>query len=197
MKKKIMLLSTLLTALLMTNATVSEARTHALDVKVKFVKSDSKKLRVVANQPNGLLNVSLYNESGELLYAGQVQAIENLGKQFDLSALPDGKYSLTVSGSTFRSTQRVAIKDGNLLIDTESYNEVLKPEVKNWSKNQFVIVLTVPTSITITDEYGEELYSAVANESKRYDLSTLPNGKYLLTFIIGDSQFTETVNVVK
>jgi hypothetical protein len=197
MNKKIMLLSTLLTALLMTNATVSEARTHALDVKVKLVKSDGKKLRVVANQPSGSLNVNLYNESGELLYSGQVQTIENLGKQFDLTALPDGKYSLTVSGSTFSSTQKVAIKDGNLTIDTESYNETLKPEVRTLAKNQFVIALTVPTSITITDVYGEELYSAVANESKRYDLSTLPSGKYVLTFVIGGNLFTETVNVVK
>ncbi len=192
-----MLLSTLLTALLMTNATVSEARTHTLDVKVKFVKSDGKKLRVVANQPSGLLNVSLYNESGELLYAGQVQAIENLGKRFDLSALADGKYSLTVTGGTFSSTQQVAIKDGNLTIDTDSYNETLKPEIKPLAKNQFTIALTVPTSITITDLYGQELYSAVANESKRYDLSTLPNGQYQITFIIGGSMFTETVKVVK
>ncbi len=192
-----MLLSTLLTALLMTNATVSEARTHALDVKVKFVKSDGKKLRVVANQPSGLLNVSLYNESGELLYSGQVQAIENLGKRFDLSALADGKYSLTVTGGTFSSTQQVAIKDGNLTINTDSYNETLKPEVKPLAKNQFIIAVSVPTSITITDLLGEELYSAVANESKRYDLSTLPNGQYQITFIIGDSMFTETVKVVK
>ncbi len=192
-----MLLSTLAAAMLMTNATVSEARTHALDVKVKFVKSDSKKLRVVANQPNGSLNVNLYNESGELLYSGQVQTIENLGKQFDLSALADGKYSLTVSGDTFSSTQRVVIKDGNLTIDTESYNETVKPEVKPLAKNQFVIALNVPTSITITDVYGEEVYSAVANESKRYDLNTLPSGKYVLTFVIGGSVFTETVTVVK
>ena len=181
----------------MTNATVSEARTHALDVKVKFVKSASKKLRVVANQPSGLLNVNLYSESGELLYSGQVQTIENIGKQFDLSALPDGKYSLTVGDSTFSSTQQVAIKDGNLTIDTESYNETLKPEVKPWAKNQFIIALTVPTSITIADAFGEELYSAVANKSKRYDLSTLPSGKYVLTFVVGSSLFTETVNVVK
>jgi hypothetical protein len=197
MKKKIMLLSTLVAAMLMTNATVSEARTHALDVKVKLVKSASKKLRVVANQPSGLLNVSLYNESGELLYSGQVQTIENLGKQFDLTALADGKYSLTVGGDTFNSTQRVVIKDGNLTIDTESYNETVKPEVKPLAKNQFIVALSVPTSITITDVYGEELYSAVVNESKRYDLSTLPSGKYVLTFVIGGSLFTETVNVVK
>jgi hypothetical protein len=197
MKKKIMLSTTLIAALLMNSPNVAEARSHALDVKVKFVKSDSKKVRLMANQPNNSLDVSIYNEAGEVLFSGKVQTIENLGRQFDLSALADGNYTLIVGGASFWSTQRINIKNGNLVIDSDSYTEVIKPLVMAKANNQFYLQVYANTGIEIKNYYGEEIYSELTDKSKVYDLSALATGKYTFTFVIDGHLFTETVNVVK
>lgn len=199
MNKNTILSTTLFAALLLANTTGAEAKSHALDVKVKFVKTNAKKLRVMTNEINkNNLEVSLRNEAGDILYSGNLSVSQLESKQFDLTALPDGTYSLTVNGQAFYSTQRVKIQNGNLSIEADTYEEVLKPTLNVYGVNRLEVAgINAGTYISIRDAYGEEVYHAMAGNSRRFDLSKLASGAYTFEFALDNKQFTETVNVVK
>ncbi len=193
-----MLSTMLLTAMLLANHNeASAARNHALDVKVKLVKTGSKKVRVISEQSNTTLQISLHNEAGEVLYSGSVVNLDSFGKLFDLSALADGNYSITINGQNFVSTQSVHIKNGALSIIDESYTEISKPEVRLITKNVFEVLSSAPVSLTITDAYGNEVYNAANAQNKRYDLSPLVTGEYRFQTSVNDKAFVEIVKVVK
>ena len=199
MNKNTILSATLFAALLLANTTGAEAKSHALDVKVKFVKTNAKKLRVMANEiSKNNLEIILRNEAGEILYSGNVSAKQLEGKQFDLNALPDGTYSMTVNGQAFYSTQRVKIQNGDLIIEAGSYEEVLKPTLNVYAQNRVEVAgINAGTYITIRDAFGEQVYGEMAGASRRFDLRNLASGAYTFAFALDNQQFTEIVNVVK
>ncbi len=195
MKKKIMLMTTLVAAMFAVNSNEVKANNHALDVKVKLVKTTNKKVRLFVNQPNVILEVALRNEGGEVLYSGFVNNVENIGKQFDLSSLVDGNYTLTVLGSNFTSTQNIAITNGVISVIDGGYNEVAKPEFQAISKNVFGLFTNKPVDVSISNPYGEEIYETTVSENKGFNLDSLPSGKYTFSFVIGNKVFTEIVKV--
>ena len=192
------MLSTALTAaILLGNLNEGMAKSHALDVKVKLVKTTNKKIRLFVNQPNTALEVALRNEAGEVLYSGFVSNLENIGKQFDLTALADGNYTLEVVGSNFHSSQNIAIKNGVINIVQGGYDEVEKPEFRSVGNNTFGLYTDKKVFVTITNRYGEGLYEDSVNQNKGFNLDSLPAGEYKFTFVVGEKSFTETVKVVK
>lgn len=195
MKKKIMLMTTLVAAMFAVNSNEVKANNHALDVKVKLVKTTNKKVRLFVSQPNVILEVALRNEAGEVLYSGFVNNVENIGKQFDLSSLVDGNYTLTVLGSDFTSTQNIAIKNGVISVIDGGYNEVAKPEFHTISKNVFGLFTNKPVDVSISNPYGEGIYETTVSENKGFNLDSLPTGKYTFSFVIGSKVFTEIVKV--
>jgi|GEM_PF-6466119 len=193
-----MLSTTLLAAVILAHTGSVAAKSH-LDVKVKLVKTQAKKLRVLATETtNNNVNVTLQNEAGEVLYSGQVAGVENVGREFNLAALPDGNYAMNFSNDSFFCTQRVKIQNGNLTIEEGTYQELLKPQVKAYGLNRVEVMSDVANmQVRINDATGEEVYDGKIAQGRYFDLNLLGSGSYTFVFVVEGQTFTETINVVK
>ena len=193
-----MLSTTLLAAVILAHTGSVAAKSH-LDVKVKLVKTQAKKLRVLTTETtNNNVNVTLQNEAGETLYSGQVTGVQNVGREFNLAALPDGNYAMNFSNDSFFGTQRVKIQNGNLAIEEGTYQEVLKPQVKTYGLNRVEVLSDVAAmQVRINDAAGEEVYSGTIAQGRYFDLNLLGSGRYTFVFVVEGHEFTETINVAK
>jgi hypothetical protein len=196
MKKNTMLSTTLLAAVILASTGNADAKSH-LDVKVKLVKTQAKKLRVLTTENTQKnVNVTIQNEAGDVFYSGRVSGVENAGREFNLAALPDGAYVMNFSSESFFSTQRVNIQNGNLRIEEGSYQETTKPQFRAYGANHVEIMSDMADmSIVINDFRGEEVYRGSLAQGRHFDLSKLTNGQYQFVLTVQGYQFVETVTV--
>ncbi|TAG21729.1 MAG: hypothetical protein EAZ14_08890 [Runella slithyformis] len=198
MNKNTILSTTLLAAVILAHSGSAVAKSH-LDVKVKLVKTQGKKLRVLTTENTQKnVEVTIENEAGEVLYNGRVSGVENASREFNLTALPDGNYTMNFSNASFFSTQRVQIQNGNLVIEAGSYQEIVKPQLKAYGQNRVEVMSDIANmSVIINDNNNEEVYRSSIAQGRHFDLNLLGSGRYTFSFIVEGKQFTETINVFK
>lgn len=198
MNKNTILSTTLLAALFLAHSGSAVAKSH-LDVKVKLVKTQGKKLRVMTTENTQKnVDVTIENEAGEVLYSGRVSGVENASREFNLTALPDGNYNMNFSNASFFSTQRVKIQNGSLSIEAGSYQEIVKPQMRAYGQNRVEVMSDVANmNVSISDNNNEEVYKGSIAQGRHFDLSRLGSGRYTFSFTVEGKHFTETVNVSK
>ncbi len=176
---------------------------------IKIEKSDIKKIRVYAPTVNAstgqaqsdvAVNVAIIDADGTVLYNG-VMAKNAAGRQsFNLRNLPDGHYFVTASSKTWWMSQGLTITGNRLTVDQQNVRVVEEPTLTAYEKNK--IEMTLPTqnvrnaNVTIYDAHNVAVYDETfRGNSRRFDLSSLPDGAY--TFIVGaaEKQFTTRVDV--
>lgn len=198
--KKNTVLSTVLAAMMLATAGNASAETHLLTKDVKLVKRDTKKVEVKINQPNvGELDVKLKDIEGVTVYAGSIKGGENVSTQFNLNALPNGEYVLNCSNDGFWSSQHLSIKNGNVEINENSYQESLAPKVEAIALNRFEVTPLLKNvadmAVAITNNTGELVYDGYLSSGSRFNLGHLPSGEYAFEFTIGDKTFKKYVKV--
>jgi hypothetical protein len=196
--KKNTMFSTLLAAMMLASTGGAKAESHLLYKDVKLVKRDAKKVEIRVNQPNGgAMNVELTDNQGISVYQGTVKSGENIVKLFDLNALPNGEYTLNCNNEAFWSVQRFQIKDGNVEINQNSYQEANAPAVKLNGQNRFEVVSknALATTVTITNNTGEVMYDGKLTESTVFNLDRLTTGEYRFEFNVGNAAFRKYVSV--
>lgn len=199
MKKNTMLLS-IFAALFFVSTGNAMAESHLFTKDVKIVKRDTKKVEVRVNQLNvGVLDVELKDKEGVLVYSGELQGGENVATQFNLNALPNGEYTLNCSNENFWSSQQLAITNGNVEINENSYKEALAPKVETIAINRFEVVTTnknlADMEVTIADRTGEVVYNGYLSAASRFNLGHLPSGEYSFEFGVADKSFKQFVKV--
>jgi len=95
--------------------------------------------------------------------------------------------------------QRLIIKDGNLTIVDDSYQEATMPVVENYATNRFSIKLinknVADMNVAIYDRTGEIVYTGYLSNASRFNLDKLPAGEYRFEFGIANASFTKYVKV--
>ncbi len=166
---------------------------------VKIQKSESKKVRVYT-QPGAPVEVSIIDTDGNVLYRGSVSNRKPGATLFNLASLPDGQYYLTASNNAWWMSQSLIIKGNTLNVDERSIQQVARPTLTAYEKNK--IEITLPTTnvdhsnVTIYDAQSVPVFAdSFSGKSRRFDLSSLPDGAY--TFVVGPTQkqFTSRVDI--
>ncbi len=199
MKKNTMLLSIFATLFFVSTGNAM-AESHFLNKDVKIVKRDTKKVEVRVNQLNvGELDVELKDKEGVLIYTGSIKGGENVATQFNLNALPNGEYILNCSNNNFWSSQQLAITNGNVEINENSYQEVLAPKIEKLDINRFEVITAnknmADLGVSIVNRAGEVVYTGYLSYANRFNLSHLPSGEYAFEFTVADKSFTQYVKV--
>lgn len=175
------------------------AQTPVSNAPVKVVKSSVKKIRL--QTPVGAtMDVSVIDQTGTVLYSGQLRAKDSRGTSLNLASLPDGRYYVTATNNDVWMSQGIVVRNDQVSVDAQNVTEVVRPALVAYAKNKYEVVMPGVKSLTVAiyDRLNDLVFTksfGSAGEVHRFDLSSLPLGDY--TFVYGpeQKQFTERVAI--
>lgn len=166
---------------------------------VKVEKSEQKKVRIYT-QPGASVDVALIDAEGTILYKGIIPKNVKGATSFNLNNLPDGQYYLTAGNNAWWMSQGLTIKANTVSVDARNLQQVAQPILTTYEKNKVEVMLPAKN----VDEANVAIYDAqnvllqtdsFKGSTRRFDLSSLPDGAY--TFVVGpdQKQFTTRVDI--
>ena len=197
--KKNTIISAALAAVMLASTVGTFANVHRVKPTTSTATVEGKKLSVMANRPEAkAVRVEIRDADGVALHSG----VENSGqfrKQYNLAALAEGNYTLTLSTDQWVSVQPFSIAGANVVLDAANYQEVVMVEVVQVDKNTYTVLANtknVPLlDINILNSYGEIVHTNSVTEAKRFNLNQLPKGVYTFLVSLGSKEFTHKVDV--
>ncbi len=135
-----------------------------------------------------------------ILVNEKVKETPNFIKRYNMSQLPIGAYTLTVTKKASRTIQPFDITIAGLTIKEIEKKEKFIPVVSYQNNKLDVNVLLgnySNISVTIMDNEGHNVTTdknyVVLDLHKRYNLSDLPKGAYIVEVMAGDETFYQTI----
>ncbi len=135
-----------------------------------------------------------------ILVTELVKETPNFVKRYNMSQMPNGTYTLTVTKKTQRTVQPFEITKAGLTITELEKKEKFIPVVHFQKDKLDVNVLLGKYSnitVTILDNEGRTVTTdknyVVLDLHKRYNLSDLPHGAYIVEVMAGDETFYQTI----
>ena len=146
------------------------------------------------------ITIKIEDDYGNQLLTEKVRDRPLFVKKYNLSHLEAGKYKLTITKTTSRTVQPFEITDKGVVI-SEIEQKVKFLPVVHWNGTKLDVnaLLSNYSNITVTiiDNEGRTVTQdknyAVLAFHKRYDMSQLPTGVYVIEVIAGDETFYQTI----
>lgn len=171
------------------------------DLSLKVNSAERKTIRLSINETQDM-KVTFYGLNDEILYEKQGHELSGSTKTYDLTDFPDGNYLMKLETDSKLVEYQINIENNKASLSTVSNKEVFKPVL---TKKDGVVTLNLenttkaPVEITIFDEFNNQLYTNVYNDSAKL-VRKFNIGKTLstqLTFVITskDQAFNSTINV--
>jgi len=142
------------------------------------------------------------SEDGDLFFRDEVITAENVSKQYDLSQLPNGRYTIEVNDLMKIERLNLSIYNGSVQLNERVADITFKPTVwlnEDKSVDFNLMTLGSSASLSIYDTRGNELksdrFKKVNVASKRYDLSKVEAGIYRVVISHKGETFTHTLTL--
>lgn len=146
------------------------------------------------------VSIIIKDANENILLNEMVKESPNFVKRYNMSQLPNGAYTLTVTKKTQRTVQPFEItKDGLTITGLEKKEKFLPVVYFQKDKLDVNVLLGNYSNITVTilDNEGHKITTdknyVVLDLHKRYNLSDLPNGAYIVEVTAGDETFYQTI----
>lgn len=164
---------------------------------VKVEKSEKKKVNVYT-QPGTAVDVAIIDADGNVLYKGMLANSKTGRQSFNLNNLPDGQYYITAGNNAWWMSQGVTIAGNSVNVDARNLQQIAQPTITAYEKNKIEVTMpatnVTDASVTIYDAQNILVHSEkLSGSTRRFDLSSLPEGAY--TFVVGPDQKTFTSRV--
>lgn len=192
-----------LAATMFTNILSANVIENVFDLAGTTVKISTAEKSIIVNLGSvqkEVISIVIADADKNILVSETVKDNPNFVKRYNMSKLESGKYTLTVTKKTVRTVQPFEITAKNLVISTLDKKEKFLPVVSiNKGKLDVNVLLGNYSNIkvTILDNEGhivtEDKNYVVLDLHKRYNLSQLPNGIYVIEVMAGDETFYQTV----
>lgn len=171
-------------------------------VKISAV-ANTKALTVnVNNLVNDVLEVSLQDAVGVVLYSETVKNTNSFTKRLSLVNLDAGHYILIIRKNLVKTVQPFELTETSVIISENERKEKFLPNIFQKGNKLDINVLLGKYSnvhVLIYDNEGrlmfEETNYVVLDLHKRFDLSNLSTGTYLVEVIAGDEVQYSTVSL--
>lgn len=192
-----------LAATMFTNILSANVIENVFDLAGTTVKISTAEKSIIVNLGSvqkEVISIVIADADKNILVSETVKDNPNFVKRYNMSKLESGKYTLTVTKKTVRTVQPFEITAKNLVISTLDKKEKFLPVVSiNKGKLDVNVLLGNYSNIkvTILDNEGhivtEDKNYVVLDLHKRYNLSQLPNGIYVIEVMAEDETFYQTV----
>lgn len=192
-----------LAATLFTNTLSANVIENIFDLAGTTVKISAAEKSIIVNLGSvqkEVISIVIADSDNNILVSEMVKNKSNFVKRYNMSKLESGKYTLTVTKKTVRTVQPFEITTRSLVISTLDKREKFLPVVSfNKGKLDVNVLLGNYNNITVTifDNEGHEVTKdknyVVLDLHRRYNLSDLPNGIYVIEVMAGDETFYQTV----
>ncbi len=158
-----------------------------------------KSIELSLEQISGKVWISFKDKSGNVFYTKRIKDLNSYTVKYDLAAFPDGEYQLELEASSQTLNVPVTIVDGTVMLKEEL---ATAPAISN--KGNVVAVelsgkLSKSWEVFVINSRGELIFKeTVQNEmraKRKYDLSNLNNGAYILQFNSAGNSFSHQVIV--
>jgi len=154
---------------------VTVAKGNVVIIKFEDIKSD-------------VAYVKLIDQEGEELWSEVVKGSTNFVKQFNLTQLPDGDYSIIMKDGDIEHTQEIRKSINKVYVVSTSTVSYLQPETTLENRNLKVTFpegLTKLISVSFQGKSGGEFFKDEVTYhkdfAKAYNLSGLPGGTYTVS----------------
>lgn len=188
-----------LIALAVLSASIAQA--DDMELLVKVAKENSKWVSFITSDAKEF-DVTLRTADDEVIYEERVKTVGNKFQTYDLSALPEGAYSLKMESSSKLVSYEIEIKGGNAVLSQPTIVEIKRPVLV---KKSDIITLDLNGScageveLVIYNEHNEKLHDDVytnrAKVATKFDVSKTMSKE--LTFVIRSAgqEFSETIKL--
>lgn len=180
---------------------VNVAKADDMELLVKVAKENNKWVSFITNESQNI-DLTLYSATDEVLYEQRLKTVGNKFKTYDLSALPEGLYTLKMESPLKTVTYQINITADSAIVAVPVVKLFKKPSL---AKEKDVVTLNLngvaegEVQVDIYNEFNEKLhediYASEAKVIKKYDVSKTPSRQ--LTFVIrtGNQEFSETIKL--
>ena len=147
-----------------------------------------------------VVSIVIRDKTGSILVNETVKKTPNFIKKYNMSRLENGEYTMTITKTTLRTTQPFKITyDGIEMTEIEKIEKFIPyVQLKNDKLDVNVLLKDYGNiSVKIFDNQGlmvnQDKYPSAINLHKRYNISQLRAGAYIVEVTAGDETFYHTV----
>lgn len=156
----------------------------------------------LGNIKNEQIVISMEDAVGNQIMVEKVKDVQLFTKKYNVSKLEEGDYKLIVTKKTLRTVQPFRVNNKTVEISELERKEKFLPVLnQNADKLDVNVLLGNYSNITVSifDNEGHKVFDeknyVVFQLNKRYDLSKLIAGAYLVEVMAGDESFYYTVKL--
>ena len=186
------------------NAENVERNFNVAGTQINITAIENSKTVVVTlnNTATGEMTVVLEDATGTSFTTDKVKSSAHFAKKYNLSQLEAGNYRLVVTKNAIKTIQPFELTDRNIVLNELDRKEKFLPTVSlkdgkldvnvllgNYSNINVKVSSTEGTNVFVDKNY------VVLTLHKRYDMSKLPSGTYVVEVLAGDATEYFTVNL--
>lgn len=156
----------------------------------------------INNIQNDVVKVTLEGNDGTVLFTEEVSKVGRFAKKLNLSQLESGSYKLIVRKNLTKTIQPFDLTDTGVQLNENERKEKFLPAI--FQRGNMVDVNCLASNYTnvyvrIYDNEGRLVFEnanyVVFQVQKRYNLSNLPAGAYVVEVVAGDEIQYATINL--
>ena len=170
------------------------------NIRITAIENSKSVMVTLNNTSTGEMTVTLEDAFGARFASDKIKPAARFAKKYNLSQLEAGNYRLVVTKNFVKTIQPFELTYRAVVLNELERKEKFLPSINQSGKNVDVNVLLGNYSNIIVKIYGNDGLTAFEDKNyvvltlhKRYDLSKLPAGTYVVEVLAGDE--TQYFNV--
>jgi hypothetical protein len=172
------------------------------NIRITALENSKTVMVTLNNTSTGEVTVSLEDAFGSSFAKDKVKSTASFAKKYNLSQLETGKYRLVVTKNFVKTIQPFELTSRNIVLNELERKEKFLPSINHNGNRLDVNVLLGNYSNVIVKVYSndglisfEDKNYVVLTLHKRYDLSKLPAGAYIVEVLAGDETQYYNINL--
>jgi hypothetical protein len=174
------------------------------NINITAVENSKTVMVSLNNNANGEMTITLEDAFGEKFASDAVKPTAHFAKRYNLAQLETGKYRIVLTKNAVKTIQPFELTNRNVILNESERKEKFLPSISQKGRKLDVNVLLGNYSNITVKMYNNEGMTTFEDKkyvvltlNKRYDLSTLNAGTYVVEVIAGDETQYFTVTLDK
>jgi hypothetical protein len=172
------------------------------NIRITAIENSKSVMVTLNNTSTGEMTVVLQDAFGASFATDKIKPAARFAKKYNLSQLEAGNYKLVVTKNFVKTIQPFELTYRAVVLNELERKEKFLPSINQSGKNIDVNVLLGNYSNIIVKIYGNDGLTSFEDKNyvvltlhKRYDLSKLPAGSYVVEVLAGDETQYFNINL--